>query len=265
MWARIGTLIVITIAACYSPSPSAGAPCGPGGTCPEGLRCSVENLCVDPATPDPDGPPPIVDGPPDAPRKRWRIVQTEGAIGNDVTIAPTLGGTTLVVGIETSSADTVDSLTDDANNNYELIPESRAINTGENGIEIWMAKAASDGATKLIAIGPEITAIVVWEIENLAAVEVVDTLDDQGASTSPTGVTITTTAPGQFVVSILLVANTVTGLTPGSDFTNDHTTFGNGWAHLTDDDAPVGEYQPRWTQPMSGTSCASSVVFRTAD
>ena len=32
-----------------------------------------------------------------------------------------------------------------------------------------MAKAASDGATKLIAIGPEITAIVVWEIENLAA------------------------------------------------------------------------------------------------
>lgn len=263
-------LAVLAITACYSPSPSPGAPCGPGGLCPAGLRCSA-GLCVVDELPadasDPDAPSDSL-APPDVARTRWNLVASAGSLGTSVVITPTQQTHTLLVGIETTAIGSVTGVTDDAGNTYAPIPASRAVNTGINAVEVWIASDIKDGATKVSAAGTAVGAVVVWEVANLsllAPVVDVGTANTQPSSTTPKGVELALTERGQFMLSLLLVQNVVSGLTAGSAFTNDHTTFGNGWAHLTDDDAPVGSYQATWNQPMSGTSCAVSVVLRVAD
>lgn len=52
---------LVGVAACFKPSPPAGAPCGPGDTCPEGLVCQI-GACLPPSStpidvPLPDAPP----------------------------------------------------------------------------------------------------------------------------------------------------------------------------------------------------------------
>lgn len=269
MWARAAIVVLWVTAACYSPNPATGVPCGPGGACPAGLSCSSDNVCGGgPIDVDHDAAPPTDGEPVDAAaRTRWAIVSSKGKAGTAVAITPTQAGTTMLVGIETSHTNSASSVTDNAGNVYEIITGSRALNTaGTAGVEVWMARNLEAGATTITASGVVIHAVVAWEVANLAAdpVAVVDTRSDQPASTMPTGVDITTTKQGQFVLSIAIVENQLSGLVPGSAFTNDHTTFGNGWAHLTDDDAPPGTYQPQWNQAVPGTSCATSVVFDTA-
>lgn len=200
------------------------------------------------------------------PVRRWNIVATSGQANLTTEITTTLSGNTIVVGVETGAAASAEKVTDDGGNVYQLVPLSRAVNDEkDNAIEVWIAGGANAGAKKVTAVGV-IHSVVVWEIENIDPDPVtVDTRSNQATSETPKGVGVTTTEQGQFVLSILVVANFIDGLTPNSAFTNDHSTFGNGWAHLTDDGAPPGEYQPEWSQPGGGTSCASSVVFRVAD
>jgi hypothetical protein len=62
---RVFALLMIAMG-CYHPTPSPGAPCGPGESCPSGLECRGE-ICVIPGSPPGDGPPldsPPPDGPP---------------------------------------------------------------------------------------------------------------------------------------------------------------------------------------------------------
>ena len=54
----LGALLVV--AACYAPSPQAGAPCSTRGTCPEPLVCAADNTCR------PPGDEPPLDAGPDA-------------------------------------------------------------------------------------------------------------------------------------------------------------------------------------------------------
>jgi len=110
-------------------------------------------------------------------------------------------------------------------------------------------------------------AIVAWEVAGLDPLNPLGSaskLDDRPATTTPLGAAITTTTAGELVISIAIVANQVSGLTAGSAFTNDQTTFGNGWAHLTDNKAPAGTYQAQWEQPNLGPYCAASASFRLA-
>lgn len=259
---------VLAITACYAPAPSVGAPCGPGELCPAGLTCSSQNTCVGGEELDassPDSPSDSDVPPTDVPRKRWNLIATSGKVGTTLDIDPTQQGNTILVGIETSSLGSVTGVTDDAGNEYVAIPSSRASNIGRSAVELWLAQDSKAGAVKITAAGTALGALVAWEVANLAPDPVVDvgTLDTQAVSTTPTGVEMTLTERGQFMVSILIVANAAT-IVPG-DFTNDETTFGNGWAHLTDDDAAPGAYQATWNQAMAGTSCATSVVLRVAD
>jgi len=260
--------MVAALAACYSPNPSPGAPCGPGDSCPEGLKCSATGLCLvdDVAADGPVGPDGMPTTDSEVPRKRWNIVATAGQSNPTLDMTTSQGGNLILVGVETGAADGADSVTDNANNIYTLIPMSRAVNVEHDfAVEVWMTKDDNGGADKITASGTVIHAVVAWEVENLASVVAVDTRSEQAESTEPTGVNISTTAPGQFILSLIIVENSIDGLLQGSDFTNDHETFGNGWAHLTSDDAPVGEYQPQWAQPINGASCATSVVFSTED
>jgi hypothetical protein len=181
-----------------------------------------------------------------------------------VEIAATGAGHLLVVAVETDGR-AVASVTDDAGNTYVPIEGTRAADAGADlGLELWYAASSSAGATTISAVADTIYAMAAWEVAGIRTTSPLDTaskLDDQPSTSNPVGASITTRAAGEFVVSVVIVANEVSGLTADSPFTIDHTTFGNGWAHLTSAAAPAGTYQARWNQPDSGRSCAASAAF----
>lgn len=261
------------VASCYSPQPGAGAPCTPGvENCPSGQTCELvagAHVCV--AGVAPDASPPVLvdaasDGGPDATLLvPWALVQTRASSNlRRVTIGASGAGHLIVVAVQTN-ASAVMSVTDDANHTYVPVAGSRAVDNAEvTGVELWYAKDSSVGATTITASADTVYAMAAWEVAGIRTASSLDTaslLDNQPASTSPFGASITTSAAGEFVVSVVIVANDVTDVTAGSAFTNDHTTFGNGWAHLTSAAAPAATYRARWSQPMSGTSCATSAAF----
>lgn len=271
MWARCSVLLIV--AACYSPTAVTGTPCTPGAdNCPRGQHCALvggEHVCVSelpPADADAPADAAITPDTPDGATPRWSLVQTRGRMGNDTPITATTAGTLLVVAVETSDTEPVTEVTDNGGNTYVRVPGSRAIDDREDfGVELWYAKAAQAGATRVAATGATIYAIVMWEVAGLDPTDPlggVAKVDDQAPSTTPTGAAITTTTPGEFVVSVAIVATTVAGIHAGNAFTNDHVTFGNGWAHLTDDAAPPGTYQAQWDHNSNGESCTTSAAFR---
>jgi len=273
MWARLSVLMLA--AACYAPKALPGTPCTPSlANCPSGQQCALvggEHVCVEELPPT-DSSAGIDMLPPDVPsdgvRPAWSLVQTRGRTGNDTPITTSTAGSLIVVGVETPDVVPVDGVTDDANNVYVRVPGTRAVNVARNlGVELWYAKAASAGATRVTATGLMVYAIVAWEVAGLDPLNPLGSaskLDDRPATTTPLGAAITTTTAGELVISIAIVANQVSGLTAGSAFTNDQTTFGNGWAHLTDNKAPAGTYQAQWEQPNLGPYCATSASFRLA-
>ena len=269
MWPAVCACTLALVASCYSAQPSAGAPCTPGlGNCPSGQTCELvagAHICVVGPVPD-AGPAMLADAAPDAtPAPPWTLVQTRASMGlRRVTISASGAAHLIVVAVQTNGS-AVTSVTDDAGNTYVPVAGSRAIDTVEvSGSELWYAKDSNAGATTIDATADTIYVMAAWEVAGIRTTSPLDTaskLDNQPATTNPVGATITTSAVGEFVVSVVLVANMITSLTAGSAFTSDHTTFGNGWAHLTSAAAPAGTYQARWNQPNSGTSCATSAAF----
>ena len=276
MWARVSVWLLV--AACYSPKPVPGTPCTPAiANCPGDQFCALvdgDYYCVEELPTDArpidevpnDG---AIDAPPpDGAIANWTLVRTSGAMGNDTTSAATAAGSTIIVGIETDDTDAVDTLTDNANNTYVRVLGSRATTADEDlGIELWYAKNSLAGATRITATGDTIFAVVMWEVAGLhptVPLGTVARLQEQNATQSPSGAPITTATPGEFVVSIAIVGNAVSGLETGSAFTNDHFTFGNGWAHLTSATAPSSTYTARWDQPSAAAYCATTASFRRA-
>lgn len=244
------------VASCYSPAPITGAPCIPErGNCPSGQTCELvagTHVCGEAGL--------------DAiPARPWTLVQTRASSNQRrVSIAASGAAHLIVVAVETN-ASAVASVTDDAGNTYVPIAESRAaVAAGSFGVELWYAASSNAGATTISATADVIYAMAAWEVAGIRTTNPLDTaskLDDQPPTTTPLGASITTSADGEFVVSVVIVSNEISGLTAGSPFTNDHRAFGNGWAHLTSAAAPAGTYQARWDQPDGGSSCAASAAF----
>lgn len=212
-----------------------------------------------------DAPSDGIDAPADAATPHWMLVQTTASEQGTVAINPTGDGDLIVVAIQTSDTNTVAGIIDDAANTYALAPGTRAVSAATMiGVELWYAEGASAGATTLQIDASPLYSVIVWEVAGVRTTGALDTgtnLDDQPASTTPTAAAITTAGDGDFVVSVAMVANTVSGLKTGSLFTNDHRTHANGWAHLTSAFAPAGTYQAVWNQPTSGEFCGSSAAF----
>ncbi len=272
---RCRLICLATVAACYTPQAAPGAPCTPSlANCPSTQRCELVSgsyVCVanGGSPPMPDAPAEVDGSLADAATVGgWALVQSRGAMANNVLLQPTGAKHLLVVAVESSTATaTVTSLTDDAGNLYLPIIGSRSSSSqGGFGVELWYVGNTKAGATKVTTATGQIPigAIYVWEVAGIRAdltIASVAALSDQAATTMPLGASITTTQPGELVVSVAVVNNTVSGIAPGSGFTSDSTLYGDGWAHLTDRAAPPGTYQARWLQPNAGVYCTSSAAF----
>jgi len=272
--------LLLVIAGCYAPSAAPGAPCNPTtANCPEGqsclpvggsYACESAPVAADAPTADtrisdaPRDAPLLVDAPPDAATPAWTLVQTAHAENTSNLTLPSATGTghLIIVGVQTTAM--IAGVTDSGANLYTEVPNSAASASSAGlGISLWSAKSTAS-ATQIIVGASSVNAIVVWEVAGLRLTNPVDTattLDNQAATTLPVGAAITTAQPGEFVVSIAIVANNVTGLHTNSAFTNDALARGNGWAHLTSATAPAGSHQAKWDQPTSGVYCATSAAF----
>lgn len=211
---------------------------------------------------------------------RWTLVQTGMSTLSTVTIAPSGSRNLIVVAAQVVSPGSITSITDNAvddsnvnanlvddSNTYVAIPAARATNTNPPDVlEIWYAKNSRRGATRIsIAATSSVRAAVVWEVSGIRTINPLDTaskLDEQPATLSPLGPPITTSAAGEFAVSVVIVANVVIGADPGSEFTIDGSSNGNGWGHLTDPVAAAGTHQARWAQDSLGGYCASAAAFQ---
>jgi hypothetical protein len=277
MWWRL--CLVGIAAGCYSGHAAPGAPCTPSlDNCPTNQTCALvsgEYVCVEGAVPDAalaDSPEMTIDASPvidagidAAPAVPWSLVQTKATTSGTLNVTATGSGHLLVVAIEGTQAGNVTAVADNAGNTYTAIPNNRAVASAFSvGLELWYAVNSKPGATAVTITAPTVYSAVVWEVANIRTTAPLDTatkLDDQAASTMPLGASITTTQARDFVISVVIVDNVVSGLHTGSAFTNDHTTFGNGWAHLTSNSAPAGTYQAAWDQGTAGAYCAVSAAF----
>jgi hypothetical protein len=174
----------------------------------------------------------------------------------------------VVVAVEVDGSGLVTAITDSSDcNSYVAIPTAHArCSACQINLQIFYAKDSCPQADAIsIAATTSVDSAVVWEVSGTRPEDPVDTvavLSDQPASTTPLGPTITTSVAGEFVVAVGIVDNTVTRIHAGNEFTNDQTSNDNGWAHLTDPQAPAGTYQAQWDQPRSGAYCASAVAFK---
>ncbi len=279
-----GLLYLAGLVGCYSANAQPGAPCSPAAPfCPDGQSCAPfagGYACLAGATPLGDAaidtlavmidaPPPPIDARPDAaidaPPPHWALVQVAADATGMATMTASGSGHTIIVAIETDTTGAVTAVGDDVSNTYVAIAGSRSTSSAEGaGVEIWYASNATAGATVVKAVAPTVYATVVWEVAGLQSTGTVDAvakLDDQPTTTTPMGAPITTTRDGDFVVSAAMVGNTIQSIHAGNAFTNDKTTQGDAWAHLTSNAAPAGTYQAEWDQPNTAVYCTSSAAF----
>jgi len=275
--------LVVIAAGGYSGHAAPGAPCTPSlDNCPRNQTCALvsgEYICVEGAVPDAasamtdadiDAMSPLIDAPvtsPDAPPPMpWSLIKTAETTNTNqgLSFAATGAGHLIVVGLETPSAGAVTAVADNAGNTYAPVPIGRAISTvGDIGLEVWYAKNAS-AATTITVTAPSVRAIVMWEVANIKTANPLDTstkVENQAASTTPLGAAITTTQARELVISVAIVDNFISGIHANSAFTNDRLALGNGWAHLTSNNAPAGTYQAQWDQGTAGASCSISAAF----
>lgn len=202
------------------------------------------------------------------PGQSWRLVQTQGSFGDSsFRIAPLGAQNLIVVAAQIVPFGTITTITDSSHcNSYLQIPTAHAFClVGE--LYIFYARSACAGADMISVDSGEFLSAVIWEVSGIRSDDPVDTAvasTEQPETTTPLGPRITTNTDGEFVVSVVLVDNTVSGIHPGNEFTNDQTVFDNGWAHLTDPKARAGVHQAQWDQPMAGVSCGGAAAFKVA-
>jgi hypothetical protein len=201
----------------------------------------------------------------------WAVVNnaSEGGGISNLTIAATGKGNLIVVGLMFNAGTYVTGVTDDAGNSYASAGAKAYV--GDGSTEIWYAVNSKPGATVVTPAFANATThveITVWEVSGIAtsAPDAANGATGSVTAGNTPGPSVTTTQAGDFVVSILFAVDaSVSGISSGNAFTNDFTTNGNGWAHITSNSAAKGTYQASWsTTPAQGIYCASTVAFRSA-
>lgn len=199
----------------------------------------------------------------------WALVNKASKSGSpltSLTIPSTGSGHLIAVALMFNGSTTVSSIADNAGNTY--VSANARSTIGSLSTEIWYAVNSKSGATTVtptFAGSPNHVEMTTWEVSGVPA----SAPDAKGISSAAVtlnntpGPAVTTTQPGDFVISILFANSTnFTAITTGNEFTNDYATFGNGWAHITSNAAAAGTHQASWyTANPVGVYCASTVAF----
>jgi List-Bact-rpt repeat protein len=199
----------------------------------------------------------------------WTLVNKASNWGSPIsslTIPATGSGNVIAVALLFNGSTSVSSVSDNAGNVY-VSAGARAVK-GPISSEIWYALNSKSGATVItpsFGAPPTHVEITEWEISGLAtaAPDAVNAASGFVTLNNTAGPAVTTTQPDDFVISVLFASTaSFTTLSSGSAFTDDFTTHGNGWAHLTSDTSSPGAEQASWfTASPSGVYCSSTVAF----
>ena len=200
----------------------------------------------------------------------WAMVHktSKGNI-TSLTIPATGSGHLLAVALIFNGKTSVASISDNATGGSNTYVSAGARATSSTwSSEIWYAASSKAGATVVtptFAGSATSIEIAVWEVSGLStsAPNATNTSSGSVTASNTPGASVTTTQVGDFIVSVLN-ANTAdfTTISSGNEFTNDFTTSGNGWAHITSTSATAGTHQASWyTSSPTGTYCSSTVAF----
>ena len=194
------------------------------------------------------------------------------AFPGSCTISSTGSGHLLVIGLNLeggSTATTLSSITDNVGNTYAEAGPARSIDSnGPDVVDIWYAKNSVAGATTVTittSASMSSCAAVVWEFSGAdpnAPLDQTAVLNSQAATATPTGAPVTTTSANEVVISLADVYYSVTGIASGNPFTDDSSSFGNGWAHLIT--TSTGTYSAEWNQRNAGTYASATASFKGA-
>lgn len=205
------------------------------------------------------------------PPKTWAIVNKASSVvnpGSGLTISATGSGNTIAVAINFNGTTSVTSVTDNAGNTY--VTAGARASYGPLSSEIWYAVSSKSGATLVtphFGGSPTTIEMTSWEVSGLstAAPDAAKGASGTVAANTP-GAAVTTTQAGDFVVSVLFAnAANFSSITTGNEFTDDFTTGGDGWAHITSNSAAAGSHQASWyTASPTGIYCTSTAAFRTS-
>jgi hypothetical protein len=194
--------------------------------------------------------------------------------GTTCTIPATGSGHLLVVGWEiggggASTSTTISSIQDNSGSTYAEAGAAKSIDTaGASASDVWYANNVAAGTTTItITLSASVpnVGVVIWEFSGVSSTAPLDAtavLNSQSASATPSGASVTTTAAGDAVISLITVANSVSGIASGNAFTNDSLLKDNGWAHLITSSA--GTYAAQWNQSPAGTYATTTVAFKAA-
>jgi len=200
---------------------------------------------------------------------RWSVVNKASRAGNpltSLTIPATHSGNMIAIALMFNGTTSVSGVSDNAGNTYVSAHARSTIN--QYSTEIWYAVNSKSGATVVIptfAGSPNHVEMSEWEASGVAtgAPDAVATSFGNVTSNNTVGPAVTTSQTGDFVLSVLLAGTaSFSAISSGNDFTDDFTTNGNGWAHITDNAAGAGTHQASWyTTAPAGVYCASTVAF----
>jgi uncharacterized repeat protein (TIGR02543 family) len=203
-----------------------------------------------------------------APTPAWAIVQKvskAGAITN-LTIPATGGGHLIAVAMMFNGTTSVTGVSDNGGTTY--MSAGVRVANGPNSVEIWFAENSAAGATVItpnFVNQPTHLEITAWEVSGVLAMplDAGNTATGTITADNVAGPAVTTTLAGDFVISVMMAADTnLTSISGGNAFTDDFTTYGNGWAHITGNSSSAGVKQASWfTSNPTGAYCASTVAF----
>jgi hypothetical protein len=197
-----------------------------------------------------------------------------GVFPGTVCIIPSTGiGNLIVVGWQmgagADTTTTISGVADNIGNIYTEAGSARSIDTNSGSmVDVWYSKNSTPGATS-ITITPSATvtsgAVVIWEfsgIDTAVPLDATSTLNSQPSTTTPSGAAVIISSPAEVIVSLAIVANSVTGIFSGNGFTNDSQLNAQGWAHLIT--SSPGAFFAQWNQSSAGTYASSTVSFKAA-
>jgi len=197
----------------------------------------------------------------------WAIVNKASKAGSitNLTIPATGAGNLIAVAIMFNGTTSVASVSDNAGNSYVSAGARSAL--GTLSVEVWYAVNSIAGATVVTPAfnsPPTHVGITTWEVSGISTARPDAMNTGIGPVVANTlGPAVTTSQSGDFIVSVMYApAGNFSGMSGGNEFTDDFTTNGNGWAHITSTSAAAGTHQASWfSAAPNGRYCASTVAF----